>query len=131
MNIEKIVRKLEKLNYDFETRNNRIIVKLGYSHHAQIEINENKIEIKDRLKNWNFLTGVVEMSLKSSIVFNTFLILFSGIMFFLIHLKVESSYLNYLTILIFLIGIFWILLWTMYFLIKFEFFKNLIESIED
>ena len=131
MNIEKIVRKLEKLNYDFERRNNRIIVKLGFSLHAQIEINENKIEIKDRLKNWNFLTGVVEMSLKNSIVFNTFLVLFSGIMFFLIHLNIERSFLDYLTILIFLIGIFWILLWTMYFLIKFESFKNLIEGIED
>ncbi len=131
MNIEKIIKKLEKLNYDFETRNNRIIVKLGYSLQAQIEIKENKIEIKDRLKNWNFLTGVVEMSLKSSIVFNTFLVLFCGINFFLIHLKNESSYLNYLTILIFLIGIFWILLWTMYFLLKFESFKSLIESIED
>lgn len=131
MNTERIVRKLEKLNYDFEIRNNRIIVKLGFSLHAQIEINENKIEIKDRLKNWNFLTGVVEMSLKSSIIFNTFLVLFSGIMFLLIHLNNESSFLNYLTILIFLIGIFWILLWTMYFLIKFESFKNLIESIDD
>ena len=49
----------------------KILVKLGLSQQIKIEITEtNKIIIKDKLLGWNFLTGMIEMSLKNAIIYN-------------------------------------------------------------
>jgi len=55
MNKEIIKQKLEKFDYEFYEKGNKLIVKLGFSLDMEVEFtDENKIEIKDKLKGWNF-----------------------------------------------------------------------------
>ena len=71
MEKEKIMLFLNKFNYNYHMKDDTILVKLGLSQQIKIEITEtNKIIIKDKLLGWNFLTGMIEMSLKNSIIYN-------------------------------------------------------------
>ena len=131
MNKEIIKQKLEKFDYEFYEKGNKLIVKLGFSLDIEVEFtDENKIEIKDKLKGWNFLTGMFEMSVRSSLILNTVFSLILALSFLYTNLITENIYIGLITLFIFILGVFWILLWTTYFTIKAENFKRFIESIE-
>ncbi len=131
MNKEIIKQKLEKFDYEFYEKGNKLIVKLGFSLDMEVEFtDENKIEIKDKLKGWNFLTGMFEMSVRSSLILNTVFSLILALSFLYTNLITENIYIGLITLFIFILGVFWILLWTTYFTIKAENFKRFIESIE-
>ncbi len=131
MNKEIIKQKLEKFDYEFYEKGNKLIVKLGFSLDIEVEFtDENKIEIKDKLKGWNFLTGMFEMSVRSSLILNTVFSLILALSFLYTNLITENIYIGLITLFIFILCVFWILLWTTYFTIKAENFKRFIESIE-
>jgi len=115
--------KLDKYDYKYSCRKNEIKVKLGHSLEINIELsNPKKIIIKDKLVSWNFLTGGIEMSLKSTMVFNTIGIIFIAIMFAILEIKTKvpnvSIYLLFLIVLV--------VIWTIYYMIKAENFKKMI-----
>ena len=71
MGIEKTELSLNKFDYKFEKINNKIIVKLDFAQRIIIDFSDpEKIKITDRLVGWNFLTGLIEMSLKNATLYN-------------------------------------------------------------
>ena len=125
MGIEKTEQLLNKFDYKFEKKNNKIIVKSDF---AQRIINDfsdpEKIKITDRLVGWNFLTGLIEMSIKNATLYN-----FIGaiIMTFLfVYLDLDYGGLN--LVFFFLAFIIWVLLWTIFYLVKSENLKRILTS---
>jgi hypothetical protein len=132
MKKEIIIDRLRRYDYKFVEQLNTKKVKLGFSLEIEIEFTEDdKILIHDRLKSWNILTGVFEMSVKSSLIFNAVFALFNAFIFLLLRTMNESSLVETMTLFVLLIELFWILLWTPYFIIKSENFRRFIENINE
>ncbi|MDG4945859.1 hypothetical protein NMK71_05485 [Weeksellaceae bacterium KMM 9713] len=125
MGIEKTEQLLNKFDYKFENKNNKIIVKLDFAQRIIIDFSDpEKVKITDRLVGWNFLTGLIEMSIKNATLYN-----FIGaiIMTFLfVYLDLEYGGLN--LVFFFLAFIIWVLLWTIFYLIKAENLKRILTS---
>jgi hypothetical protein len=125
MDKEKIIQLLNKFNYNYYLSNNTIVVKLELSHQIKIEFSEsNKVIIKDKLLGWNFLTGLIEMSLKSSIIYNLIGALLFGVI--CVYFNFEDNYTFPIILLILYLS--FAFLFTIYYLIKLENFKVQILS---
>lgn len=124
MEIEKTEKLLNKFDYKFEKKNNKIIVKLDFAQRIIIDFSDQKkIKITDRLVGWNFLTGLIEMNIKNATFFN-----FIGALiltFLIVYLDLEYSK-N--MVLFFLVFIIWVLLWNIFYLIKSENLKRVLTS---
>jgi hypothetical protein len=96
---------------------------LGLSQEVSVTFTkEDTIKIKDTLTAWNPLTGIINLSVKGSIIFNTIsLILIISIFAFFEMLNPSNVY---LMIILGLIS--WLSLWTTYYHIKSENFKRLL-----
>lgn len=117
--------KLDKYDYKYSSKKNKITVKLGLSLEINIDFSyPDKVIIKDKLVSWNFLTGVIEMSLKSSMIFNTVGIFIITTLFAILKIKTKAPNASiYFLFLIVLVAI-----WTIYYMIKAENFKKMIIS---
>ncbi|MCG2432143.1 hypothetical protein [Aequorivita xiaoshiensis] len=125
MGIEKTEQLLNKFDYKFEKKNDQIIVKLDLAQRIIIDFsNPEKIKITDRLVGWNFLTGLIEMSIKNATIYNFIGALVLTIMF--VYLDLESDGIN--LIFFFLTFILWAILWTTFYLIKAENIKRTLMS---
>ena len=125
MGIEKTEQLLNKFGYKFEKKNDQIIVKLDLAQRIIIDFsNPEKIKITDRLVGWNFLTGLIEMSIKNATIYNFIGALVLTIMF--VYLDLESDGIN--LIFFFLTFILWVILWTTFYLIKAENIKRTLMS---
>ena len=78
MTKEKIIVFLDDFNFNYTVKNNEIIVKLTLAQEVTIKCITNKITIEDKLKAWNFLTGMIEMDLNKALKFNWIGILLLG-----------------------------------------------------
>lgn len=116
---------IEKFDYNFERKKNELIVKMNFSQRMIIDFSDSeKIKIKDKLVGWNFLTGLIEMSIKNATLYN-----FIGALvmtFLFVYLDLEYSGIN--LIFFFLIFIIWVILWTMFYLVKAENLKQTLIS---
>ena len=125
MGIEKTEQLLNKFDYKFEKKNNKIIVKSDFAQRIIIDFSDpEKIKITDRLVGWNFLTGLIEISIKNATLYN-----FIGaiIMTFLfVYLDLDYGGLN--LVFFFLAFIIWVLLWTIFYLVKSENLKRILTS---
>jgi len=111
MGIEKTEQLLNKFDYKFEKKNNKIIVKLDFAQRIIIDFSDQKkIKITDRLVGWNFLTGLIEMSIKNATLYNFIGALIMTFLF--VYLDLEYSGLN--LVFFFLAFIIWVLLWTIF-----------------
>ncbi len=121
MEKKKILNFLAKYNYNYCEKNNLIIVKLELSQQVTIQFDEsNTITVKDKLVGWNFLTGMIEMSLKNAFIYNLIgTILFGSIITYFEN-KENGLNLNSL----FLVFITWIILFSTFYIVKLENFKN-------
>lgn len=118
MELNKITKILEKNNYKYKVKNQIIIVSLEFSQNVVIDLsNSSKIIISDHLANWNFLTGCIKMSLKNAFLYNFMLLLFFG--FFCQY----AAFIDYNFTSLLLTFIAWVLLFSMFYLIKLESFK--------
>ncbi|WP_299781500.1 hypothetical protein [uncultured Formosa sp.] len=121
MGLTKTEELLKKFDYEFQRKNNVLIVKLNYSQRIIIDFSDSeKIKIKDKLVGWNFLTGLIEMSIKNAILYN-----FVGVMiitFLFVYLNLKADIIN--LVFFYLAFIVWVLLWSMFYLIKAENFKQ-------
>lgn len=128
MTIENISYYLDKFNYDYTIKNNSVIVNLGYNQIISVDISENhSIIIKDELKGWNPLTGLIVMSFKKVMAYNTIglILIFAFFLFFNVKKEVSMFY-TAVPIVIFSI---WIIVWSLYYHIKLEFFKHFLLKI--
>ena len=127
MEKQQILNFLNKYNYTYTESNKNIIVKLDFSQRIYINLDEeNKIKISDKLTGWNFLTGIIEMSLKNAMLYNFIGAIIIGIMFFCFQLESQSNIL----IPIYLVFILWVLMFTFYYLVKLENFKTRIMNLQ-
>jgi hypothetical protein len=125
MGIEKTEKLLNKFDYNFEKKNSTITIKLDFAQRIIVDFSvPEKIKITDRLVGWNFLTGLIEMSIKNATLYN-----FIGAIvmtFLFVYLDLEYGGLN--LVFFFLGFIIWVLLWTIFYLVKSENIKqNLIR----
>ena len=121
MEKEKVLNFLNKYNYSYSEKNNSIFVKLELAQQVQIEFKEpNKIILKDKLIGWNFLTGMIEMSLKNALIYN-----FIGTILFGILCMYSENKENGLNLIaLFLVFMTWVILFSFYYIVKLESFKN-------
>ena len=121
MEKDNVIKFLNKYNYSYSEKNNSIFVKLELAQQVKIEFDEpNKIILKDKLTGWNFLTGMIEMSLKNALIYN----LIGTILFGIICMYSENieNGLNFIAM--FLVFITWIILFSTFYIVKLESFKN-------
>ncbi len=129
INREELKSKLKKYNYQVKEQYGEIIVKLDST--VQIKINETedgRVLITDKLLGYNMLTGVWSMSIKSSIVFNTIMSLLYLLLFTYVTFGSDNDKIPLLALCYLIIAFSWIILWTIYYLVKIENFKTLLMS---
>jgi hypothetical protein len=125
MGIDKTEELLKRFDYRFERKNNELIIKMDFSQIMIIDFSDSeKIKIKDKLVEWNFLTGLIEMSIKNATLYN--FIAAMVITFLFVFLDYKSDKLN--LIFFFLAVIIWMLLWTIFYLVKAENLKRILIS---
>lgn len=121
MGIEKTQELLNKFDYKFQRKNSELIVKLDYSQRIFIDFSDpNKIKITDKLVGWNFLTGLIEMSIKNAMLYN-----FIGAIlmtFLFVYFDLEHG--GMILVFFYLTYVFWVLLWTLFYLVKAETIKR-------
>jgi hypothetical protein len=121
MEKEKVIKFLNKYDYNYSEKDNSIFVKLEFALQVKIEFNEpNKIIIKDKLIGWNFLTGMIEMTLKNALIYNFIGTIIFGI--FCMYSENKENGVNAISI--FLVFITWIILFSGFYIVKLENFKN-------
>ena len=117
---------LNKQNFKYSVNTEIIIVNLDFAQNVILDFSQpDKIKINDRLTGWNFLTGLIPMSLKHAIIYNFVVAVIIGILF--INIKVENSEFNLIPF--YLVLIFWIVLFSGYYLVKLENFKTQIINL--
>lgn len=118
MELNKITKILEENNYKYKVKNQIIVVSLEFSQNVIIDLSDSsKIIISDNFDNWNFLTGYIKMSLKNAILYNFVLLIFFG--FFCQY----AAFIDYNFTSLLLTFIAWVLLFSIFYLIKLESFK--------
>lgn len=123
MEIDKTEVMLKKFGYQFQRKNNELIIKMAFAQRVIVEFSEpDKIVIKDKLVGWNFLTGLIEMSIKNAILYNFIGAIIITFLFMFLNLKYSGLNMVFL----FLAFMVWVLLWTMFYLIKAENLKRIL-----
>jgi ABC-type multidrug transport system fused ATPase/permease subunit len=121
----KVLKFLDKYNYNYSEKNNSIVVNLDFAQQVKIEFNEpNKIVMTDKLVGWNFLTGMISMSFKNALIYNFVGTIIFGI--FCLYTEKMKNGTNFIAL--FLVFITWIVLFAGFYLIKLENFKSQIIS---
>lgn len=124
MGIEKTEKLLHKFDYRFEKKDSTITIKLDFAQRIIVDFSTEKIKITDRLVGWNFLTGLIEMSIKNATLYNFIAAIVMTFLF--VYLDLEYGGMN--LVFFFLGFIIWLLLWTIFYLVKSENIKqNLIR----
>lgn len=117
---------LTKYNFKYSENTEVITVNLDFAQKVILDFSEpEKLKINDRLTGWNFLTGLISMSLKHAIIYNFVVAAIIGILF--INLQVENSEFSLTPF--YLVLMLWILLFSGYYLVKLENFKSQIMNL--
>ena len=126
MDREKIIEFLVKFNYKFTETNQIIAVKLEFAQIVYIDLSDpNKVKLTDKLTGWNFLTGMVTMSLKDAMIYN----FAGGILVGLVLLYLSSTAIDMNLNVFYLIFIFWVIPFIVYYTVKLESFKTRIMNL--
>ncbi|WP_028889725.1 hypothetical protein [Tenacibaculum ovolyticum] len=127
--IKRIIDELSYYNYKLKIKDDLIIVDLGFGLGTEIKEINNTIIIKGVFFKFNMITGLLKMSIKNSILYNSFWILF--LLFIQLFYNEYEYSLAYLPFII--SG--WFFLWYSYYLLNFYtskiIFHNLINSIKN
>lgn len=126
MDREKIIEFLVKFNYKFTETNQIIAVKLEFAQIVYIDLSEpNKVKLTDKLTGWNFLTGMVTMSLKDAMIYN----FVGGILVGVALLYLSSTAIDMNLNVFYLLFIFWVIPFIVYYTVKLESFKTRIMNL--
>ena len=118
---EVVIRNLEKFSFNYSEQNDKVLVQEDYSLQMLIDFsNPDKVKIDCRLKGFNWIIWPFELSLKGLMLYQVI-----GSTLAAILLILWSSYgmNSFILTMIFLFGMFLNLLWTIYYIVKAEFFK--------
>jgi len=119
MGIDKTESLLKQFDFRYERINNGIEIKLAFSQMVIIDYSDpEKVKIKDRLVGWNFLTGLIEISVRYAILVNAIASLLIAL-FLMVYLDSVDALLIYMFYILT-----WNLPWTLYFTIKAESLKR-------
>lgn len=127
MEKDQILKYLSKYNFNFSEDSENITVHLDFAQKVNIDFSKSdKIKITDKLTGWNFLTGLISMSLKNAMIYN----LIGGIIVGILFMRIEpkNSEINFISI--YLAFILWVLLFSVYYLVKLESFKIQIMNLK-
>ena len=117
---------LNKFDYNFEEKEEKINVKLGFNLEINIDLTSaEKIKISDRLRSSNFLSWPFSMSIKGTMLYN----FISSFIVFVLFLALRNSFNTYALTLFVIFAAFWNLYWLLYYLIKSENFKKEIKTL--
>ncbi|WP_226065466.1 hypothetical protein [Kaistella polysaccharea] len=126
MGKDQIINFLERYDFKYAVHANHVTVNLDFAHKVMIDFSEpNKIKIKDKLTGWNFLTGLIAMSLKNAMIYNFIGGIIVGIL--LMSAQIQNSEINFIPF--YLVFMLWVLLFSGYYLIKLENFKSQIMAL--
>jgi len=118
MGIDNTEKLLKKFDYKFRRKNNQLIIKMAFSQRVIIDFSDpEKIVISDKLVSWNFLTGILEMSIKNAILYNFICMILMTMLFFKLDIELVKIYLWL---------IFWVLLWSLFYLVRSENLKQVL-----
>ena len=121
--MEKTINNLEKFNYQYSIEKNTIYFDLGYSLELQISFSDNeKLFISKRLTSWNFISGFVEMSLKTAFLFQFIGSLF--VIFLVFSTTFNGNSIPF--ILLAFVLLLWTITWLLYYHVKAEIMKQAI-----
>jgi len=129
MNKAELKQKLNRYNYRHKEQFEKIIVYIDSTLEIEIDYSEgDKVIIADKLRGYNILTGVWTVSVKGSIILNTALSFLYLLVYSYLNYIINKPFFIYCTLMIFVLGVGWTILWTFYYLVKAENFKTLIQS---
>ena len=120
---ETIKNKLNKFNYSFIEKNNKLNVKLGFTLNCEILFEEDKsVKIEGNLNRWNFLTGILKLNINGLMIYNTFWLIF--LLFIQLYFNTNEFNLPYLPFIV----LAWFIIWNLYYLISYYTFKLTIHN---
>ena len=121
MDKEIILLFLNKYNYNYLEKKDFIFIQLDFAQQIKIDFSQpDKIIITEKLVSWNFLTGIIEMSLKNALIYNFVgTIIFGFLCLYSLH---NSN--GFDVTALFLLFITWIIIFSGFYLIKLEDFKT-------
>lgn len=121
MNKEALKKNLERLSYNYTDHGEYLTVRLPFALQLIIDWSDpNKIQLKEQLTSWNFLTGIISTSLKGALLYNFIGFLVIALLFIWL-----SGYINpTILLIILLVFIGWILLWGIFYVTKAESLKQ-------
>ncbi len=120
---ELIKGKLKKYEYKYSENNNNLSINMGLSLFVIIEFNENgSINMTDKLKGWNLLTGLLSMSVKASMIYQSIGIFIATFLLILMGNASDDLLIPFLFILVG--SSVWALLWSFFYLTKSENMKK-------
>lgn len=129
MDKEDLKVKLKRYDYKYSEQFDKIVVKLGSSLEVEVDFSQSeKIIITDKLRGYNILTGVWSMSVRGSIIFNTILSFIYTMFYIYLNYIISKPIMSNFTIMFLILAFGWLILWTLYYLIKSESFKMLVKS---
>ncbi len=119
MKLEKTEDFLKKFDYNYQRDSEELIVKMDFSHMIFINFsNPEKIVITDKLIGWNFLTGLLNMSVRNAILVN----LIGGFIlsFIIAFFDLKTG------IVLFIVLLIWVSLWSSFYISKSENLKQIL-----
>lgn len=110
---------LKKFDYNYERKNNELIIEMGFSQKVLVNFsNPSQIILTNKLIGWNFLTGIIPSSIKNALWINLIVGLILSSIIALSDLKAAVFFFLGLT--------FWVLFWFTFYHSQFDKLKQFI-----
>ncbi len=127
MEKDQILNFLIKYDYKYTVDSASITVNLDFAQKVILDFSQpGKLIIIDQLTGWNFLTGLIQMSLKNAMIYNFVCAVILAFLF--LNLPLSYSGVNFIPI--YLLFMLWVLLFSGYYLVKLESFKSQIMALK-
>ncbi|MBU2949895.1 hypothetical protein KO493_04195 [Tamlana agarivorans] len=121
MNIENTEDFLNKFDYKYKRETNSLTIIMDNSHRVFIDFHNNdKIIITDQLVTWNFITGMLKMSIRKAILLNVVCNIVFSTIIGIYDLKFGIA-------LFFTLGL-WTLYWSISHISKYEKFRYMLTN---
>ncbi|AUS04822.1 hypothetical protein [Pseudotamlana carrageenivorans] len=119
MNLEKTAEFLENFDYKYTRQGNTLTIILAYNHRIFMDFkNPNKITIKDQLVTWNFITGVLKMSIRKAIILNLVCSMILSIIIAFFNFKIGA--------IVFFCLVLWTTYWSVTHITRYENLKHIL-----
>jgi hypothetical protein len=122
---KRLITQLDRFDFNYTVEGAHVTIKLGYSQQIIVDFAESgKIKMRDRLKAWNPLTGMIETSLKNAMVLISFVMLL--FLIFSIEIVLTSQSATYVVPFIFVLAYY--IIWVVYLNVRLSNFKNTLRG---